>query len=139
MMGVLGKEVRERIVQARERGVTVAALSKCYGVSERSIFKLQELYRATGSIAPRIHTRGRKAVVDAEMLQRIDKTIQEVPDITLRELREKLHLPIQVSRLSQIVREKLGYTYKKRWFTPVSKIDQMCKSRESAGWRKLPK
>ncbi len=29
---MLGKEVRERIIQARERGVTVEALSKCYGV-----------------------------------------------------------------------------------------------------------
>lgn len=139
MIGMLGKEVRERIIQARERGVTVEALSKCYGVSERSIFKLQMLYRTTGSIAPRTHTRGRKSSMDAETLQRIDEAIQKAPDITLGELREKLRLPVRVSRLSQIVRKKLGYTYKKRWFTPVSKTDRMCKPNESAGWRKSPK
>lgn len=131
----MGQEVRERIIEARKRGMTVAELSKCYGVSGRSIFKLQALYRATGSISPRTHTRGRKSTVDAKMLEQIDQTIKKTPDITLGELREKLHLPIQVSRLSQIVREKLGYTYKKRWFTPVSKTDRMCKPNEDAGWR----
>lgn len=133
---MMGKEVRERIIEARERGVTVAALSKSYGVSERSIFKLQALYRATGNITPRTHTRGRKSTVNAEMLARIDQTIQEIPDITLEELREKLRLPVQVSRLCQIIREKLGYTYKKRWSMPASKTGRTCKSNGSAGRRK---
>jgi hypothetical protein len=75
--------------------------------------------------------------VDAGMLERIEKTIQKTPDITLGELREKLHLPIQVSRLSQIVREKLGYTYKKRRYTPVSKTDRTCKPNEDVGWKEL--
>lgn len=135
---MLGKEVRERIIEARKRRVTVAELSKCYGVSERSIYELQALYRATGNIAPRTHTRGRKSSVDAEMLQRIDEAIQKAPDITLEELREKLRLPVRVSRLSQIVREKLGYTDKKRWFTPASKTDRTCKPNERSGWRKSP-
>lgn len=134
---MMGQEVRERIIEARKRGITVSELSKSYGVSGRSIFKLQALYRATGSIAPRTHTRGRKSTIDTEMLKQIDQTIQKTPDITLEELREKLRLPIQVSRLSQIVREKLGYTYKKRWFTPVSKTGQMCRPNENAGWRRL--
>lgn len=84
---MMEQEVRERIIEARKRGMTVAELSKTYGGSERSIFKLQAIYRATGGIAPRTHTRGRKSSVDAEMLQRIDQTIQETPDITLGELR----------------------------------------------------
>ena len=132
-MGQMGREVRERIMEARNRGVTVAELSKCYGVSERNIYKLQARYRATGSVVPQTDKRGRKAKISAEQLQQLDETLQEAPDLTLAELREKLDLPIQISRLSQIIRQKLGYTYKKRWFTPQSKNDRMCKASENNG------
>ena len=109
---MMGQEVREQIMDARNRGVTVAELSRCYGVSERSIYELQALYRKTGSVAAQTHKRGRKAKISPEQIQAIDEALQKVPDLTLNELKEQLHLPIQVSRLSQIVR-KLGYTYKK--------------------------
>lgn len=135
----MGQETRERIIQARERGVRVAELSRCYGVSEQSIYKLLSKYRATGSVAVQTHTRGRKSTIGETELQQIDQTIQRTPDITLKELREELQLPIQVSRLSQIVRKKLGYTYKKRWFTPANRTDQMCSLSGNAGWRKLGK
>lgn len=136
---MLGQETRQRIIQARERGVRVAELSKCYGVSEQSIYKLLARYRTTGSVAVQTHTRGRKSTIGETELRRIDQTIQKTPDITLKELREELQLPIQVSRLSQIVREKLGYTYKKRWFTPANRTDPMYSLNGNAGWRKLEK
>lgn len=133
---MLGQETRERIIKARERGVTVAELSRCYGVSEQSIYKLLARFRETGSVAARTHTRGRKPKLSALELKQIDETLQKTPDITLKELREELQLPIQVSRLSQIVREKLGYTYKKRWFTPANKTDPMYSLSGNAGWKK---
>lgn len=50
---MLGQEARQRIIQARERGVTVSELSKCYGVSEQSIYKLLARYRTTGDVSAR--------------------------------------------------------------------------------------
>ncbi len=39
---------------------------------------------------------------------------KQMPDITLGELIEQLHLNICQLRLGRIVREKLGYSYKKK-------------------------
>lgn len=136
---MLGQEARQRIIQARERGVTVAELSRCYGVSEQSIYKLLARYRTTGDVSARTYTRGRKSTLGEKEMQQIDEVLQKTPDITLKELREKLQLPIQVSRLSQIVRQKLGYTYKKRWSTPANKTDQMYNLSGNAGRKKLRK
>ena len=57
---------------------------------------------------------GRKAKLTEEDLERVDKAIQAQPDITFGELIMNLELDISESRLGRIVREKLGYSLKKK-------------------------
>lgn len=109
---MMGKELREQIIADRERGVTVSELSKIYGVSMTSIFKLQAQYRRTGDVTPQTHTRGSKSKIDEQTLEKISQVLQQQPDITLGELREKLDLPIGESRLSYLLRGTLGYSEK---------------------------
>ncbi|MEG2971348.1 MAG: helix-turn-helix domain-containing protein [Akkermansia sp.] len=135
---MMGAEVRKRIIEARKRGITVKELSQCYGVSTRSIYELSALYRKTGSLAPLTHLRGSKPKINEETLQEIDQAIQKKPDITLEQLKETLQLPIGVSRLCQIVREKLGYTYKKKWYMQANKRESMYKSNANSGRKRLP-
>lgn len=67
---MMGKELREQIIADRERGVTVAELSRIYGVSMRSICKLQAQYRRTGDVTPQTHTRGSKSKIDEQTLEK---------------------------------------------------------------------
>lgn len=128
---MMGKEVREQIISARKRGISVSELSRIYGVSRRSIYKLQELYRRTGDVTPQTHTRGSKSKIDEQTLEQINQVLQQQPDITLKELREMLDLPITTSQLSNILRKKLGYPAKKGggvWkihMQALEQIDQM--------------
>lgn len=110
---MIGKEVREQIIADRERGVTLAELSRIYGVSMRSICKLQAQYRRTGDVTPQTHTRGSKSKIDEQTLERINQVLQEQPDITLKDLRETLDLPITTSQLGRMLRKKLGIPCKK--------------------------
>lgn len=43
----------------------------------------------------------------------MDLLVKENPDITLAEIREAMHLSIQKSEISDILRNKLGLRYKK--------------------------
>jgi transposase len=113
--GMIHYEVRKSIIEAWERGIGVKELKSVYGYGKTSIYNLITQNKRTGTIEPRLSTRGRKPKISAGDLQRIDAIIKERPDITLNEMIEKLDLPLSESRMSRIVREKLGYTYKKRW------------------------
>ena len=63
---------------------------------------------------PRTGNCGRKPKLSEEDLERVDKAIQVQPDITFGELIRNLELDISESRLGRIVREKLGYSLKKK-------------------------
>jgi len=89
-------------------------VAECYGVTEREVSKLAAQMRETLSEDLQTSRCGRKPKLSSEDIERVDKTIQDQPDITLREVIEKLHLDISESRLGRIVREKLGYSRKKK-------------------------
>jgi transposase len=112
---MIHKEVRERMVAARKRGLSVKEIQRAYGYGKTAIYDLIKQERETGSIEPRLHTRGAKPRLCLEDHGRIRTAINEKPDITLEELIETLSLPLSISQLSRIVRGKPGYTCKKRW------------------------
>ncbi|MCI1955250.1 MAG: hypothetical protein LKJ21_02605 [Oscillospiraceae bacterium] len=60
-----------------------------------------------------VRSNGRKA-------EEMDILVKKNPDITLAEIKETLHLSIQKSEISNILRNKLGLRYKKRWYIPAS-------------------
>ena len=126
-------EVRKRMIAARKRGVSVRELQATYGYGKTAIYNLIARERDTGSIEPKLSTRGRKSKLNETELERIQTAIEAKQDITLNELREALNLPVSESRLSRIVREKLGYSFKKRWYTPQSGNGQMSWQNERDG------
>lgn len=64
--------------------------------------------RGAGSAALRTSQRDRKPKIREDDLQRLKAEIEAHPDKTPGELKEELKLPCSESRLSRIVREKLG-------------------------------
>ena len=135
---MLSQEQRETIVAARARGNTVSSISKVIGVSERSIYKLLKQVRETGTCTARLRTRGRKPKLDAAGLEALDRLIQSQPDITLREMQEQTGVGLSIGQLDRIVREKLGYSFKKRWSTQANGSARMCSIDVLHGRRKCP-
>lgn len=97
-----------------ERTHDAKMIAQAYGVSEREVYKLAAQMRETGSVKARTGNCGRKPKLTEEDLERVDKAIQEQPDITFGELIANLNLDISESRLGRIVREKQGYSLKKK-------------------------
>jgi len=108
-------EVRKRIIEAWARGIEVKELQAAYGCGKTAIYNLIAQKKETGDVALHLSTRGRKSKISNGDLQRIDALIKEKADVTLNEMIDELGLPMSESRMSRIVRERLGYTFKKRW------------------------
>lgn len=96
----------------------------------------QALYRETCSTEPRPGKTGRPPKLDEGGLKRVDELIQSKPDITINEIRAQLGIDLSESRLSRIVREQLGYTFKKKWCMPPSVTGLTSNTNEPCGWSK---
>lgn len=118
-------EVRKNIVEAWKNGVKIVEISKAYGVSASAINRLFKQVRETGDMEPKTYLRGRKPTLTEGDLQVMRELILSRPDITLEEIKREMGLAIGVSAISYIVRDKLGFRYKKRQYMPVSEIDPM--------------
>ena len=111
---MLSNETRRRLVRGYERTHDAKMIAQAYGVSEREVYKLAAQMRETGSVELRTGNCGRKPKLTEKDLERVDQAIQAQPDITFGELITDLGLDISESRLGRIVREKLGYSLKKK-------------------------
>jgi transposase len=80
--GMIHYEVRKKIIEAWERGVSVKELKKVYGYGKTAFYNLIARKKETGDVEPRVSTRGRKSKISTEDLQRIDALIKERPDST---------------------------------------------------------
>jgi transposase len=118
-------EIRKKIVEARKNGLKIKELVKAYGYSERAIQRLLRLERETGDITPKTHLRGRKASLDEAGYEEKKALIKSKPDITLEEIKEEMKLKIGITAISAIVRNKLGFRFKKRRYTLQSGNDLM--------------
>lgn len=109
----LSNDLRKRIIEAKLRGDTEDKIALEKEVDKSTVTKLWALYRKTGSYLPRPNPNGRKSMLSKQQLEQITEKINQQPDITLRELIDELHLPVGVSALCRIVKNKLGFRYKK--------------------------
>ena len=66
-------------------------------------------------------------------LKKITETIIEEPDITLQEIIDKLHLECKIPSICKIIRHKLGFTRKKKVYTPPKEISPKYKPSEKNG------
>lgn len=82
------QELRLRIVEAVDQQTrTIAEVADIFGVTERYVYKLRQLLRETGDLAPRPHGGGAAAKLDAAKLLKLTALVAEFPDATLAELR----------------------------------------------------
>lgn len=113
MPAPLSKDLRRRIIEAKERGESHAKISKELRVSISAVTRLLALYRESGSYDHRPMNNGRKPRLNEQTLQNIREKIEEQPDITLQEIIEKFALPVSVPALCKTINGKLGLRRKK--------------------------
>jgi len=118
-------EVRKKIISARKKGLKINEICNAYSVGKTAVFALLKQERETGEITPKTYLRGRKPALDDYGLEKLRRLLDTRKDITLREIKEELGLSISIVAISKIIRNKLGYRYKKRQYMPVSEIALM--------------
>jgi transposase len=119
MIKMITMKIREIIIADRKDGMTINAISRAVRVSESAIYRLFQKKQETGSIEPTYHNCGKKPEVTVEKLIEMESLVIENSDITLAEIKEAMHLSMQKSEISNILRKKLGFRFKKRWYMPV--------------------
>ena len=110
---MLHDEARELLVQGYEATHDVEGIAKAYSVSKWTVYRLAEQKRKTGSVALRTNQRGRKPILSAKDKENIRCCIDENPDITIEEIREKLNLSASYSTVERAI-DAMGYTLKKK-------------------------
>ena len=117
-------EVRKKIVEARQNGLVIKDIAKAYGYSESAVNRLLCRHRESGDIVPQTYLRGRKPALQTSELETMRQLILNKPDITLEEIQETMHLTISIPAICKIVKNKLGFQYKKRHYTPANETDR---------------
>ena len=117
---ILTNDERKRLVEAYERMGNAKMLAEAYNVSERTVYRLAAQKKKIGNVELQTSKRGRKPKITETDLQRISETIIEEPDITLQEIIDKLEIDCKVPTICRIIRHKLGFTRKKKVYTPLN-------------------
>ena len=110
---MLHNEARNLLVEAYEKTHDAKGIALAYGVSVPTVYRLVEQKAKTGSVDLRVSERGRKRVLGQEALEKIAKTIDAQPDITLAEIIEKLNLPVGIETVRRAI-QAMGYRRKKK-------------------------
>ena len=111
MAAAYSMDLRERVIEDAEAGVSSKDLAVRYHVSRPWVDALKQRRRETGSIAPRKQTKFRRRVLEGQE-DRLKALVTAQPDATLAELRDALRTS---AALATIWRElnQLDLTVKK--------------------------
>ena len=91
---MLNNTERNLLVKTFQEVPDAERVAKIYSVSPNSVYRLARQMRETGSVELKTSSRGRKPSLTPENVEDIKRVVEEQPDITIREIREKLNLPV---------------------------------------------
>jgi transposase len=122
-MKAYSMDLRERVLKDCDAGLGTKAVAEKYSVSSSWIRRLKQRRREDGQIQPRSSRNKRvpKLEVYADQIRAL---IQETPDLTLKELGEKLGVAVALGTLWTAV-ARLNLTVKKKSHGRVSRTVRM--------------
>ena len=126
---MLHNEARNLLVEAYEKTHDAKGIALAYEVSVPTVYRLAEQKAKTGSVDLRVSKRGRKRVLGQEALEKIAKTIDARPDITLAEIVEKLELPVGIETVRRAI-QAMGYRRKKKMIHASEQERPRCAGQE---------
>jgi transposase len=124
-MEIYSKELRVRAVAAVDRGIPRREVVETFSISLTTLKRWLRMKRAGKDLSPRFSTgRKRRILATLEEKKALWKQLEENDDATLKrhcELWEhKTGVAVSISTMSRAIREKLGWSYKKRRWVPPS-------------------
>ena len=124
-MNAYSKDLRLRVLDAVDRGLPRREISNLFGVSLSTIKRYVKRRRAGEDLEPRPSTgRKRRILATSEEKRALWEQLEENDEATLErhcELWEKERgVRVSLATMSRAIRNKLGWTYKKRRWVPPS-------------------
>lgn len=120
----LSEDLRVRVVDAVENGMSRRAAAERFGITPSAAVKWLRLWRETGAVTPRAQGGDKRSERIEALAGAILGYVAEAPDITLVEITERLEAehgqhfaPSTVHRFFA----RRGVTFKKRLRTPPSR------------------
>ena len=132
---MLHNEARELLVKGYEKTGDAKTIAAAYSVSERTVYRLAQQKRETGSVAVRTSQRGRKESLTKEDKENIRNMMDEKPDSTVNEILEGLHLSVSCSTVERAI-NGMGYTLKKKTLHASERERLRCGGKEETVERK---
>jgi transposase len=124
MAQYLSADLRIRVIRAVEGGMSRNAAARRFGVSIASAVRWMDVYLRTGRSAPRPRGGDRRSGRIEAQADLLLRAVEEVPDITLAELRARLIADrgeaFAISTIHDFFRRH-GITFKKRRRMPPSR------------------
>lgn len=121
-MGVAySQDLRDRIIGARDEGMTTKRVAELFKVSASWVRRVMQRRREKGETNPRPRGGATIVKIDLDQLRRL---VEQQPDSTARELHRRLGIACSVWAVDMALR-RLGFTFKKRRFMPQSRIGPM--------------
>jgi transposase len=112
-MSTLSIDLRQRILSSYDAGEgTRQEIADRFCVSLGMVKKLLSQRKRTGDIAPRHSYSGRKPYFTQEHRLQMNALIASQPDITLREIQERLALDCTLPAIHYVLRD-MGMSFKK--------------------------
>ena len=109
---MLSNEERKRLLETYKKFPDAVKVGEIYSVSSSSVYRLVRRMKDEGSVDLKVGNRGRKPSLSPEDVDNIRRTVQEEPDITIREINARLNLGVSDETVRTKV-VKLGLRYKK--------------------------
>lgn len=136
MAAPYSQDLRDRVLAAYDRGMRTAHIAEIFDVSPAWARRIKQRRRETGETSPR--PMGGATVIKIDRAQ-LAELVQQQPDATLEELRQKLGIRCAISAISMALKQ-LGFSYKKRRSGPRSRTARTSRRgvsngrRSSRGW-----
>ena len=120
MAASYSQDLRDRVLRAYARGMKTRQIAEAFDVSPAWARRVKQRLREFGETKPRRVGSPGVRIVDRDQLARL---VEEFPDATLAELREKLGVSCALSTLSMALKA-MGYSFKKKRSTRRNKTGQ---------------
>lgn len=111
MAAAYSMDLRRRVLQDSDRGLTSKELAERYHVSRAWVDALKQRRRETGQFAPRKQTKWRTPILAGHQ-DRLKALILEQPDRTLTELQAALGTTASLATIWRAI-DRLDFTVKK--------------------------
>lgn len=113
-------DLRKRVVAARiDDGQTMGQIAKRFKMPKGTVQNILERFRDSGTVVPKPANSGRKPAFSPDALRGLEKDVQDHPDFTLEELRDRSGKKVSLVCIHNTLK-KLGFTRKKKAYVRMN-------------------